>query len=134
VRWIARHAPPLVAAAERMIREQHSGSEPHTSSASAAQLATWRLGEHMAWEQACQQCRRTLANGLKAKLALIDDGISTVEREFLADIVIPSTGQTYGELAIPLLSEVYEKHQLPPIVPGSGGGGKVIELPERTAK
>jgi hypothetical protein len=84
------------------------------------------------WEQACRQRWRNLANGVKAKLALIDDGISSVEREFLADIVIPSTGQTYGELAIPQLTEVYEKHQLPPIVPGSSSGGKVIELPERS--
>ena len=43
------------------------------------------------WEQACRQRWRSLANGVKAKLALIDDGISTVEREFLADIVVPST-------------------------------------------
>jgi hypothetical protein len=48
------------------------------------------------WEQACRQRWRSLANGVKAKLALIDDGISTVEREFLADIIVPSTGQTSG--------------------------------------
>jgi uncharacterized Fe-S cluster protein YjdI len=45
-----------------------------------------------------------------------------------------ATGQSYGKLAIPQLTEVYEHHQLPPVVPGPRGGGKVIELPERSAK
>lgn len=83
------------------------------------------------WEQACRQRWRSLANGVKAKLALIDDGISTVEREFLADIVVPSTGQTYGEMAIPGIVEVYQGHELPPLVPALPGG-KVIALGERS--
>lgn len=83
------------------------------------------------WEQACRQRWRSLANGVKAKLALIDDGISTVEREFLADIVVPSTGQTYGEMAIPQIVEVYQSHALPPLVPGSPKA-KVIALGERS--
>ncbi|MEJ7900506.1 MAG: hypothetical protein WKF63_01595 [Thermomicrobiales bacterium] len=83
------------------------------------------------WEQACRQRWRSLANGVKAKLALIDDGISTVEREFLADIVVPSTGQTYGDMAIPGIIEVYKSHQLPPLVPGSSGA-KVVALGERS--
>jgi hypothetical protein len=83
------------------------------------------------WEQACRQRWRSLANGVKAKLALIDDGISTVEREFLADIVVPSTGQTYGEMAIPGITQVYESHQLPPLVPGVPKA-KVIALGERS--
>jgi hypothetical protein len=37
-------------------------------------------------------------------------------------------------VAIPQITEFYEKHQLPPIVAGSSGGGKMVELPERTAK
>jgi hypothetical protein len=83
------------------------------------------------WEQACRQRWRSLANGVKAKLALIDDGISTVEREFLADIVVPSTGMTYGDMAIPGIVEVYASHALPPLVP-ERATGKVIELGERS--
>lgn len=83
------------------------------------------------WEQACRQKWRSLANGVKAKLALIDDGISTVEREFLSDIIVPSTGQTYGDMAIPAIVEVYQRHALPPLVPALPGG-KVIELSERS--
>jgi len=83
------------------------------------------------FEQACRQRWRSLANGVKAKLALIDDGISSVEREFLADIVVPSTGQTYGDMAIPGIVEVYANHALPPLVPGSGKSN-VIALGERS--
>lgn len=83
------------------------------------------------WEQACRQRWRSLANGVKAKLALIDDGISSVEREFLADIVVPSTGQTYGEFAIPQLAEVYRTHENPPMIPGVVNA-RIIELSERT--
>lgn len=51
------------------------------------------------YEQACRQRWRTLANAVKAKLAMVDDGISTIEREFLADIRIPGGG-TVGDLMI----------------------------------
>ena len=48
------------------------------------------------WEQSCRQRWRTLANGVKAKLAMIDDGISTIEKEFFADIVT-NNGETVWE-------------------------------------
>ncbi len=48
------------------------------------------------YEQACRQRWRTLANAVKAKLAMIDDGISTVEKEFFSDIVT-ETGKTIWE-------------------------------------
>lgn len=87
------------------------------------------------FEQACRQRWRTLANAVKAKLAMVDDGISTVEREFLADVWVPGANQTYGEWAIPQIAESYQRNALPPMLPGvSGvsGGTKVIELSERS--
>lgn len=54
-----------------------------------------------------------------------------MEREFLADIVVPSTGQTYGEMAIRQITEVYQRQALPPLVPPASGA-RVIELPKRT--
>lgn len=65
------------------------------------------------WQQACRQRWRSLANGIKAKLALVDDEITTVESEFLAHIVIPRTGQTYGEFALPEIARVYEDNKTP---------------------
>jgi hypothetical protein len=43
-----------------------------------------------------------LANGIKAKPASIDDGISTVEREFLSDIILPSD-ESVGDWAVPAM-------------------------------
>ena len=82
------------------------------------------------WEQACRQRWRSLANGIKAKLALIDDGISTVEREFLADVLLPN-GQTYGEFAVPQIAEVYRTQEMPALLPGATPpAAKVIALQE----
>ena len=47
VLWIKLHAP-LAATAEAMLREQHPGSEPHTSASGVAHLATWTLDPGMA--------------------------------------------------------------------------------------
>jgi hypothetical protein len=69
------------------------------------------------WEQACRQRWRTAANGIKAKLALVDDGLSTVEREFLADIMLPS-GATVGELIHTGLVEAIGRTEMPPLMPG----------------
>jgi hypothetical protein len=69
-------------------------------------------------EQACRQRWRTLANAIKAKLAMVDDGISTIEREFLADIVTPN-GETVGDRLIPQLEEISRGGMLPSLMPGS---------------
>jgi hypothetical protein len=58
-----------------------------------------------AWEQACRAKWRVLTLAIKAKLALIDEGISTVEREFLADVVT-TTGTTVGEEVIPVIERM----------------------------
>lgn len=58
-----------------------------------------------AWEQACRAKWRVLTLAIKAKLALIDEGISTVEREFLADVVTTS-GRTVGEEVIPVIERM----------------------------
>jgi hypothetical protein len=68
-------------------------------------------------EQACRQRWRTLANAIKAKLAMVDDGISTIEREFLADIMTPN-GETVGDRLIPQLDEISRGGMLPPLIPG----------------
>ncbi|MGE0541252.1 MAG: hypothetical protein AB7R89_13850 [Dehalococcoidia bacterium] len=83
------------------------------------------------WEQACRQRWRSLANGIKAKLALIDDGISTIEREFMADILLPD-GRTVAEATLPQVAIAYETGQMPPMLPGVSVTAKVVELPSRT--
>lgn len=56
-----------------------------------------------AWDDEIKRRWRSLAAVIKAKLIAVEDGISTVEKEFLAFIVLP-TGQTLGEWAEPQLA------------------------------
>lgn len=71
------------------------------------------------WEQACRQRWRSLANGVKAKLALIDDGISTVEREFMSDIVLPN-GRTIGDTMLPEIVQLADSGKMPQLPPITG--------------
>jgi hypothetical protein len=79
-------------------------------------------------EQACRQRWRTLANAIKAKLAMVDDGISTVEREFLSDVMLPN-GQTIGDRIAPDIRAVVESGDIPPLMPGKPER-KVVALGE----
>lgn len=55
---------------------------------------------------------------VKAKLELIGGGETTVEREFLADLVLPN-GATVGETAAPAIAAAYESGQMPrSLLPG----------------
>jgi hypothetical protein len=55
---------------------------------------------------------------IKAKLEAVDSGISTLDQEFLSNIVTDS-GQTIGEVIVPRLSEATRAGRLLPPV---GGG------------
>lgn len=79
-------------------------------------------------EQACRQRWRTLANAIKAKLAMVDDGISTIEREFLADVMLP-TGDTVGDRLTPEIHGMVASGALPPLMPG-----RVIALGDPAAR
>lgn len=85
------------------------------------QGASWkRAPDHAVqarWEQACRSTWRALLLVIKAKLEACAVGISTVEREFMADVVMPS-GQTLGEWVRPQLQSVYEGRPLPPLLTG----------------
>lgn len=59
-----------------------------------------------AYEQAVRQAWRQLGLVVKAKLEAIGAGISTVEREFLPDMVLPD-GRTVGESIAAPLAQAY---------------------------
>jgi hypothetical protein len=61
---------------------------------------------------------RSLVLVIKAKLAAVEDGISTIEREFLADIVLPD-GTTLGEWAAPQIDQAYATAEMPALMPGA---------------
>lgn len=67
------------------------------------------------WEQACRQRWRALALAIKAKLEVVEAGISTFESEFLAHVVLPS-GETVGEWFAPQLEATYTSGRMPPLL------------------
>jgi hypothetical protein len=68
-------------------------------------------------EQACRQRWRALSLVIKAKLEAVEAQISTVETEFLAQIVLPN-GSSVGEWAAPQLALAYASGQMPALMPG----------------
>lgn len=63
---------------------------------------------HVAESVYAQEIRRrwrSLLLIIKAKLEAVDCGLTTIEREFLADIVLPN-GRTLGEWAVPQIAEI----------------------------
>lgn len=79
-------------------------------------------GAEQAYEQAVRQRWRALALVIKAKLEAVEAGISTVEREFLADVLLPD-GRTVGAWAGPQLALVYERGGVPALLPGVSDRG-----------
>ena len=71
---------------------------------------------YAAWEQACRSRWRALYLIIKAKLEAVESGISTVEREFFYDVVLPD-GKTIGEFMAPQLDTVYSTGKMPPMLP-----------------
>jgi hypothetical protein len=65
------------------------------------------LQAHEQWDQAVRQRWRALLLVLKAKLEAVDSGISTLEEEFLAWLVLRD-GRTIGEVALPQLDSAGE--------------------------
>ena len=57
---------------------------------------------------------------IKAKLEAIHQGISSIEREFLADTIMPD-GQTVAEWVEPQLAKAYESGQMPKLLPDYSG-------------
>lgn len=84
-------------------------------SMSVAERARW---EKDARDQVERQRWRQLILLVKAKLEVIELGLSTVEREFLADLVLPG-GSTMHEHVRAGIDELYVTGRLPPLL---GGG------------
>lgn len=76
------------------------------------------LHQKNAHDQACRQRWRALYLIIRAKLEAIESGVSTVESEFMADIMLPS-GETVGEWVKPQLGIVYDRGGMPALLPGN---------------
>jgi len=68
------------------------------------------------WEQACRERWRALALGIKAKLVMVESGITTLEEEFLAHIILPD-GKTVGHFMQPQIKTAYDSGRMPKLLP-----------------
>ena len=73
-------------------------------------------------EQEERRVWRVMLLLIKAKMEIIEAGLSSVEREFLAD-VMTADGRTVGELMKPALAASYESGSMQPISALLLGGG-----------
>ena len=71
-----------------------------------------------AYDQACRQRWRALLLVIKAKLEAVTAGISTIETEFLANIVLPDN-TTAGEWMLPQIDRAYRTGEMPPLLPAA---------------
>ncbi|MCY4416791.1 MAG: hypothetical protein OXE87_10850 [Chloroflexi bacterium] len=74
-----------------------------------------------AWEQACRQRWRALLLIIRAKLEAVESGITTLESEFLANLVLPDGG-TVGEWLAPQIAEAYGTGRMPPMLTSATTG------------
>ena len=68
------------------------------------------------YERAARQRWRALALAIKAKLEMVESGITTLEQGFLAYIVLPS-GQSVGEWLAPQVEQAYISGCMPALLP-----------------
>jgi hypothetical protein len=68
------------------------------------------------YEQEVRTRWRALLLVIKAKIEAIESGITTIEREFLADVVM-ANGQTVASWAAPQLAAMIESGRMPPLLP-----------------
>lgn len=76
-----------------------------------------QAAQEEAYEQLIRQRWRVLALGIKAKLAMVESGITSFEKEFLAHVVLPD-GSTVGDWAAPAIAEAYERGSVPALTAG----------------
>ncbi|MDP1772751.1 MAG: hypothetical protein Q8L15_10745 [Methylobacter sp.] len=68
------------------------------------------------YEQACRQKWRALSLVIKAKLEAVEAGISILEDEFMANIVLPN-GSTVSQFMLPQITTAYETGAMPKLLP-----------------
>jgi len=67
------------------------------------------------YEKATRQRWRALNLLVKAKLESVDQGISTIEKEFLGDLLLPS-GQTIAQALAPQIDAAFKEGKMPKLL------------------
>lgn len=107
--------------AGRMVRMELPLPDPHDPTIRMTVGGRVRTDAQQKEAFAAEERRRwrALLLVIKAKLTAVSDGISTVEREFLADMVMPN-GSTVGKWLVPQIEAAYDKGTMPALMPGKG--------------
>lgn len=74
----------------------------------------WLMGENEV-AQLSRSRWRSLVIAIKAKLECVECGITTLEQEFMAHIVLPN-GQTVGDVMTPQIKIAYEQKIMPSLL------------------
>lgn len=67
------------------------------------------------YDQLCRSKWRCLVLAIKAKLECVESGITTLEQEFMAHIVLPN-GTTVGQMILPQIEQSYRDGKMPPLL------------------
>lgn len=86
---------------------------PHSPSQNATQASI------KTYDQLCRSRWRCLVLAIKAKLECVESGITTLEQEFMAHIVLPN-GKTVGDVMSPQIQIAYDQKKMPPLLGYSG--------------
>lgn len=73
------------------------------------------FSNQLKFEQRCRSRWRCLVLAIKAKLECVESGITTLEQEFMAHIVLPN-GSTMGQTVLPQLDHAYKTNKMPPLL------------------
>jgi hypothetical protein len=76
------------------------------------------LQAQQAYEQELRRRWRALALAIRAKLEAVETGITEIESEFLANIVLPDQ-RTVGQIMVPQVELAYRTGRMPPLLPVS---------------
>lgn len=74
-----------------------------------------RIASKIQVEQENRRRWRCLGLVIKAKLEAVESGITSIEQEFMAHIVLPN-GNTVGTVMIPQISSAYKDGKMPPLL------------------
>lgn len=67
------------------------------------------------YEQLCRSKWRALVLAIKAKLECVSSGITTIEQEFMAHIMLPN-GKTVSDVVLPEIQSAYNTGKMPPLL------------------
>jgi hypothetical protein len=105
---------------ERIVRLELSLPELEEFATNARGARMGAAKSRGAWEQAKRQRWRALNLIVKAKLEAVECGISTIEREFLADVVLPDNTRL-GDRLMPQIAASYASGKMPALLPAPKG-------------